>query len=37
MQEWLNWAAWKATKPQKGFRGSNPRLSAKKTLKVKHL
>ncbi len=30
MQEWLNWPAWKASKPQKGFRGSNPRLSAQK-------
>ena len=29
MQEWLNWPAWKASKPQKGFRGSNPLLSAK--------
>ncbi len=30
MQEWLNWPAWKASKPQKGFRGSNPLLSATK-------
>ncbi len=30
MQEWLNWPAWKASKPQKGFRGSNPLLSAKR-------
>ena len=30
MQEWLNWPAWKASKPPKGFRGSNPLLSAKK-------
>ena len=29
MQEWLNWHAWKACNPLKGFRGSNPRLSAK--------
>ena len=29
MQEWLNWPAWKASKPQKGFGGSNPPLSAK--------
>ncbi len=28
VQEWLNWHAWKACKPQKGFRGSNPLLSA---------
>ena len=28
MQEWLNWHAWKACKPLKGFRGSNPLLSA---------
>ena len=28
MQEWLNWHAWKACKPQKGFGGSNPSLSA---------
>ena len=31
MQEWLNWPAWKASKPQKGFGGSNPPLSAKQT------
>lgn len=31
MQEWLNWPAWKASKPQKGFRGSNPLLSAAET------
>lgn len=31
MQEWLNWPAWKASKPQKGFRGSNPLLSASRT------
>ncbi len=30
MQEWLNWPAWKASKPQKGFGGSNPPLSAAK-------
>ena len=29
MLEWLKRHAWKACKPQKGFRGSNPRLSAK--------
>lgn len=28
MQEWLNWPAWKASKRQKRFRGSNPLLSA---------
>ena len=28
MLEWLKRHAWKACKPQKGFRGSNPRLSA---------
>lgn len=28
VQEWLNWPAWKASKPLKGFRGSNPLLSA---------
>lgn len=28
MQEWLNWPAWKASKHQKCFRGSNPLLSA---------
>lgn len=32
MQEWLNWPAWKASKPQKGFRGSNPLLSALRNL-----
>ena len=31
MLEWLKRHAWKACKPQKGFRGSNPRLSAKGT------
>ncbi len=31
MQEWLNWPAWKASKPQKGFGGSNPPLSAKRS------
>ena len=30
VQEWLNWPAWKASKPPKGFRGSNPLLSATK-------
>ena len=30
MLEWLKRHAWKACKLQKGFRGSNPRLSAKK-------
>ena len=29
VQEWLNWPAWKASKPLKGFRGSNPLLSAR--------
>ncbi len=29
MQEWLNWPAWKASKRQKRFRGSNPLLSAR--------
>ncbi len=29
MQEWLNWLAWKVSKRQKRFRGSNPLLSAK--------
>ncbi len=28
MLEWLKRHAWKACKPLKGFRGSNPRLSA---------
>lgn len=28
MQEWLNWLAWKACRPQKGLEGSNPSLSA---------
>ena len=28
VQEWLKWPAWKASKPLKGFRGSNPLLSA---------
>ncbi len=31
MLEWLKRHAWKACKLQKGFRGSNPRLSAKET------
>ncbi len=31
--EWLKRHAWKACKPQKGFAGSNPVLSAKKFLK----
>ena len=30
VQEWLNWHAWKACNPLKGFGGSNPPLSAKK-------
>ena len=30
MLEWLKRHAWKACKLLKGFRGSNPRLSAKK-------
>ena len=29
VQEWLNWLAWKVSKRQKCFRGSNPLLSAK--------
>ena len=29
MLEWFKRHAWKACKLQKGFRGSNPRLSAK--------
>ncbi len=28
VQEWLNWHAWKACNPLKGFGGSNPPLSA---------
>ena len=28
VQEWLNWHAWKACKPLKGFGGSNLPLSA---------
>ena len=35
VQEWLNWPAWKASKPLKGFRGSNPLLSAKLISKQK--
>ena len=35
MQEWLNWPAWKASKPLKGFRGSNPLLSAKRKMQKK--
>ena len=31
MQEWLNWPAWKASKHQKCFRGSNPLLSAERS------
>ena len=34
MQEWLNWPAWKASKPQKGFRGSNPLLSASQMVRM---
>lgn len=37
VQEWLNWPAWKASKPLKGFRGSNPLLSARKTVNHKPL
>ena len=33
MLEWLKRHAWKACKLQKGFRGSNPRLSATKDCK----
>ena len=36
MQEWLNWHAWKACKPLKGFRGSNPLLSANKKKLCEH-
>ena len=32
MQEWLNWHAWKACIPLKGIRGSNPLLSADKSV-----
>ena len=32
MQEWLNWPAWKASKHQKCFRGSNPLLSAERSV-----
>ena len=35
VQEWLNWPAWKASKRQKRFRGSNPLLSAKKKQKIR--
>ena len=35
MQEWLNWPAWKASKRQKRFRGSNPLLSAKHAQKLR--
>jgi hypothetical protein len=28
VQEWFNWHAWKACRPQKGLEGSNPSLSA---------
>ena len=34
MLEWFKRHAWKACKPQKGFRGSNPRLSANKLIKL---
>ncbi len=41
VQEWLNWPAWKASKRQKRFRGSNPLLSAnersKKVSKIRCL
>ena len=32
VQEWLNWHAWKACVLQKGTGGSNPPLSANKTV-----
>lgn len=35
VQEWLNWPAWKASKRQKRFRGSNPLLSALATTDIK--
>ncbi len=35
VQEWLNWPAWKASKPLKGFRGSNPLLSASRRCREK--
>ena len=35
MLEWLKRHAWKACKLQKGFRGSNPRLSANFKLEYK--
>ena len=34
VQEWLNWPAWKASKRQKRFRGSNPLLSALATTDI---
>ncbi len=35
MLEWLKRHAWKACKLQKGFRGSNPRLSARKSEEIR--
>ena len=35
MLEWLKRHAWKACKPQKGFRSSNLRLSANNCLNIK--
>ena len=35
--EWLKRHAWKACIPQKGIRGSNPRLSAGKNCKTKKI
>ena len=37
MLEWLKRHAWKACKLQKGFRGSNPRLSAKENNMINNL
>ena len=37
MLEWLKRHAWKACIPQKGIRGSNPRLSAGKNCKTKKI
>ena len=34
MLEWLKRHAWKACKLQKGFRGSNPRLSARDYVEI---
>ena len=37
VQEWLNWPAWKASKRQKRFKGSNPFLSAKRKPAARNL